>query len=97
MTNMALFSEVVEFISQSDSRPYDKRLQVNLRCDIWDSGIVENRSFISDETGQITVYLTSSEKWSTAHNLSPQDSGRIYALLLAKWLGWDSTPKSIQA
>lgn len=97
MTNQALFSELVEFISQSDSRPYDKRIQVNLRCDIWDSGIVENRSFIADEAGQITVYLQSSEKWSTAHNLSPQDSGRIYALLLAKWLGWDNPENSIQA
>ena len=97
MTNQALFSEIVEFVSQSDSRPYDKRLQVNHRCDIWDSGIVESRSFIADESGQITVYLTASEKWSTAHNLSPHDSGVIYGLLLAKWLGWDSTPKSIQS
>ena len=97
MTNQALFVEIVEFISETDSRPFDKRLQVNHRCDIWDSGITENRSFISDETGQITVYLTASEKWSTAHNLSPHDSGVIYGLLLAKWLGWDSTPKSIQS
>lgn len=97
MTNQSLFSELVEFISEADERPYDKRIQVNLCCDIWDSGIVENRSFIADETGQITVYLQASEKWSTAHNLSPQDSGRIYALLLAKWLGWDSPKDSIQA
>ena len=97
MTNQALFVEIVEFISETDSRPFDKRLQVNHRCDIWDSGITENRSFISDETGQITVYLTASEKWSTAHNLSPHDSGVIYGLLLAKWLGWDSPVKSIQA
>jgi len=97
MTNQALFSEVVEFISQSDTRPYDMRLQVSHRCDIWDSGIVETRSFISDEKGQIQVYLIGSEKWSTAHNLSPQDSGRIYALLLAKWLGWDNPANSIQS
>ena len=97
MTNQALFSEVVEFISESDSRPYDKLLQVVYNCDIWDSGILETRSFTADESGQIQVYLIGSEKWSTAHNLSPRDSGVIYGLLLAKWLGWDSTPKSIQA
>jgi phosphopantothenate synthetase len=97
MTNQALFSEVVEFISQSDTRPYDMRLQVSHRCDIWDSGVIETRSFISDEKGEIQTYLIGSEKWSTAHNLSPRDSGVIYGLLLAKWLGWDSTPKSIQA
>jgi len=97
MTNQALFSEIVEFVSQSDSRPYDMRLQVNHTCDIWDSGTLETRSFTSDNLGQIQVYLIGSEKWSTAHNLSPRDSGVIYGLLLAKWLGWDSTPKSIQA
>ena len=96
MTNQALFSEIVEFVSESDSRPYDMRLQVNYNCDIWDSGVLENRSFMSDNLGQIQVYLIGSEKWSTAHNLSPRDSGVIYGLLLAKWLGWDSTPKSIQ-
>ena len=97
MTNRALFAEIVEFISEADERPFDKRLQVNYRCDIWDSGIVESRSIMCDETGQIKVYLTASEKWSEAHNISPHDSGVIYGLLLAKWLGWDSPVKSIQA
>jgi len=97
MTNQALFSEIVEFVSQSDSRPYDMRLQVNHTCDIWDSGTLETRSFTSDNLGQIQVYLIGSEKWSTAHNLSPRDSGVIYGLLLAKWLGWDSTPKNIKS
>ena len=95
MTNQALFSEVVEFISESDSRPYDPRLQVVYNCDIWDSGILETRSFKSDNLGQIQVYLIGSENWSTAHNLSPRDSGVIYGLLLVKWLGWNSKPRSI--
>jgi hypothetical protein len=90
MTNQALFSEIVEFVSQSDARPYDKRLQVNHWCDIWDSGTGESRSFMADNLGQIQVYLTASEKWSSAHNISPYDCGVIYGLLLAKWLGWDS-------
>lgn len=97
MTNQALFSEIVEFISESDERPFDRRLQVNHRCDIWDSGIVEARSFTADEAGQITVYLQASEKWSTAHNISPHDSGVIYGLLLAKWLGWDNPKDCIQS
>ena len=97
MTNQALFCEIVDYIVEADTRPYDTRLQVIHRCDIWDSGIVESRSFTSDASGQITVYLIASEKWSIAHNLSPHDSGVIYGLLLAKWLGWDSTPKSIQS
>jgi hypothetical protein len=96
MTNQALFSEIVKFVSQSDSRPYDMKLQVNYTCDIWDSRVVEMRSFMSDNLGQIQVYLIGSEKWSTAHNLSPRDSGVIYGLLLAKWLGWDKTPKTFQ-
>lgn len=97
MTNQALFSEIVEFISETDCRPFDKRLQVNYRCDIWDSGLVEARSLMCDESGQIKVYLTASEKWSEAHNISPHDSGVIYGLILAKWLGWDNSPKSIQS
>jgi hypothetical protein len=97
MTNRALFAEIVEFISETDDRSFDKRLQVNYRCDIWDSGIAESRSIMCDETGQIKVYLTASENWSEAHNISPHDSGVIYGLLLAKWLGWDSPVKSIQA
>ena len=97
MTNQGLFCRMVEFTSELDSRPYDARIQVNHRCDIWDSGVVENRSFIADKTGQITVYLLASEKWSTAHNLSPRDSGIIYGLLLAKWLGWDSPKDSSQS
>lgn len=97
MTNQALFSELVNYIVTADIRPYDRRLQVTHRCDIWDSGIVEQRSFMSDPLGDITVYLQASEKWSTAHNLSPRDSGIIYGLLLAKWLGWDAIQQSIQS
>lgn len=97
MTNKRMFSELVEYVECADQRPWEPRLQVVYNCDIWDSGIVEKRSFMADNLGQITVYLIASEKWSTAHNLSPHDSGVIYGLLLAKWLGWDSTPKSIQA
>jgi len=97
MTNKRMFSELVEYVECGDLRPWDPRLQVVYRCDIWDSGIVESWSIMSDNLGQLTVYLIASEKWSTAHNISPHDSGVIYGLLLAKWLGWDSKPKSIQA
>lgn len=90
MRNSDLFSTLVGVVERQDSRMWDPRIQVVYGCDIWDSGIKEKRSFMSSAEGQIAVYLTASEKWTTSHNISPLDSGAIYALCLAKWLGWDS-------
>jgi len=92
MTNQAMFAEIVEFVSESDSRPYDGKLQVNLICDKWGAGVAAMTTCMATSDGTIAVWLEGSEKWSNAHNLSPRDMGRIYAMILTKWLGWDSTP-----